>query len=184
MEEKKISEKTVRLLVALSSKMKDNAHCPYSMFPVGAALLCEDGTIFTGCNVENSAYPVGVCAEKTAISKAVSEGYRKFKAIAISSNLKDRFIVPCGNCRQFMAEFGFDIDVYMSKPDLTYTQSTVGELLPMGFEPTQLLDEDRIDDKSIEIDLDSVAKQTGIRKTSITNGLNGSQNGQHANGCV
>uniref|UniRef100_A0A673ZFM2 Cytidine deaminase n=1 Tax=Salmo trutta TaxID=8032 RepID=A0A673ZFM2_SALTR len=80
------------------------AYCPYSKFRVGAALLAHDGTVFTGCNVENACYNLGLCAERTTIAKAVSEGYRRFKAIAIASDLEDQFISPCGGCRQFMQE--------------------------------------------------------------------------------
>lgn len=72
-------------LIEKSSAAKRCAYCPYSKFPVGAALLSDDGTIFTGCNVENASYPVGICAERTAISKAVSEGHQSFKSIAIIS---------------------------------------------------------------------------------------------------
>ncbi|KAK2174172.1 hypothetical protein NP493_820g01043 [Ridgeia piscesae] len=75
---------TIRQLVERSVAAKKHAYCPYSHFPVGAALLCEDGSIYTGCNVENAVYPNGLCAERTAVVKAVSEGHRKFKAIAIS----------------------------------------------------------------------------------------------------
>ncbi|XP_037535017.1 cytidine deaminase b, partial [Nematolebias whitei] len=92
----------------------------------------------TGCNVENASYNLGLCAERTAISKAVSEGYRSFKAIAIASDLCDQFISPCGGCRQFMREFGSDWDVYLSKPDGSYRRMTVDELLPASFGPEDL----------------------------------------------
>uniref|UniRef100_A0A8C2D173 Cytidine deaminase n=1 Tax=Cyprinus carpio TaxID=7962 RepID=A0A8C2D173_CYPCA len=91
-------------LVRKSQEAKEQAYCPYSKFRVGAAVLTSDGTVFTGCNVENACYTAGLCAERTAISKAVSEGHKSFKAIAIASDLEDRFISPCGACRQFMRE--------------------------------------------------------------------------------
>uniref|UniRef100_A0A673HHJ2 Cytidine deaminase n=1 Tax=Sinocyclocheilus rhinocerous TaxID=307959 RepID=A0A673HHJ2_9TELE len=125
-------------LVQKSQEAKEQAYCPYSKFRVGAAVLTSDGTVFTGCNVENASYPLGLCAERTAISKAVSEGYISFKAIAIASDLEDRFISPCGACRQFMREFGSQWDVYMSKSDGSYKLMTVEELLPSSFGPDDL----------------------------------------------
>ncbi|XP_035376490.1 cytidine deaminase-like [Electrophorus electricus] len=91
-----------------------------------------------GCNVENACYNLGICAERTAISKAVSEGFRDFKAIAIASDLREQFISPCGGCRQFMREFGASWDVYLSKPDGSYMEMTVEELLPESFGPEDL----------------------------------------------
>ncbi|XP_013410226.1 cytidine deaminase [Lingula anatina] len=128
----------IQKLIKLSHVAKDRTHSPYSQFRVGAALLCSDGTVFTGCNVENASYGLTICAERTAVVKAVSEGHRDYTAIAISSDLKNNFIVPCGACRQVLAEFGTHIEVYMTRPDLTYHKMTVGELLPLCFTPDQL----------------------------------------------
>uniref|UniRef100_A0A671N6J9 Cytidine deaminase n=2 Tax=Sinocyclocheilus anshuiensis TaxID=1608454 RepID=A0A671N6J9_9TELE len=125
-------------LVRKSQEAKEQAYCPYSKFRVGAAVLTSDGTVFTGCNVENACYTAGLCAERTAISKAVSEGHKSFKAIAIASDLEDRFISPCGACRQFMREFGSQWDVYISKSDGSYKLMTVEELLPCSFGPDDL----------------------------------------------
>ncbi|XP_030632116.1 cytidine deaminase b [Chanos chanos] len=125
-------------LIQKSQDAKKFAYCPYSKFRVGAALLADDGTVFTGCNVENASYTLGICAERNAMSKAISEGYRNFKAIAIASDLCDQFISPCGGCRQFMREFGVDWKVYMSKPDGTYILMSVEELLPVSFGPEDL----------------------------------------------
>nr|XP_023407747.1 cytidine deaminase isoform X1 [Loxodonta africana] len=94
--------------------------------------------LFSGCNVENACYPLAVCAERTAIQKAISEGYKDFRAIAIASDLQDDFISPCGACRQVMREFGTDWAVYMTKPDGTYIVRTVKELLPASFGPEDL----------------------------------------------
>ncbi|XP_071109249.1 cytidine deaminase-like [Haliotis cracherodii] len=132
------SEDQVQQLVKKSHEMKQMSYCPYSNFPVGAALLTADGTVFTGCNVENASYGLVICAERTAIVKAVSEGHRKFKAMALASDLKEIAIVPCGACRQFLVEFGVDWDVIMTKPDMTYEVMKTKELLPLCFVPTDL----------------------------------------------
>ncbi|OWF39845.1 cytidine deaminase-like [Mizuhopecten yessoensis] len=133
----------IKTLLQMSAGMKKQAYCPYSKFRVGAALMCDDGTIITGCNVENASYGLAICAERTALVKAVSMGHRSFKAMAISSDLKSSFIAPCGACRQFMLEFGSNWDVYMTKPDHTYKLMKTGELLPLGFAPGAL-EEERI----------------------------------------
>ncbi|XP_063410245.1 cytidine deaminase-like [Mytilus edulis] len=141
MENKSSDADVIYKLLKSSRDAKKAAYMPYSKFPVGAALLCADGTVITGCNVENASYGLSICAERTAIVKAVSEGYRKFKAIAISSDLKNSHIVPCGACRQFLVEFGTDWDVYMTKPDLSYKMMKTGELLPLSFVPESLEEE-------------------------------------------
>jgi len=114
------------------------AYNPYSKFSVGAALLCADGTIYTGCNVENVSYGLCICAERTALVKAVSEGRRHFKAIAVTTSLKDETGSPCGACRQFMVEFG-PFDVYMVTPSLNKCNKwTTEELLPHYFDKDSL----------------------------------------------
>ncbi|XP_059546936.1 cytidine deaminase [Myotis daubentonii] len=128
----------IQLLVLCSQEAKKSAYCPYSHFPVGAALLTRDGKIFLGCNVENACYPLGICAERTAIQKAISEGYKDFRAIAVAADVQDDFISPCGACRQVMREFGSNWDVYLTKPDGTYVLTTVQELLPASFGPEDL----------------------------------------------
>ncbi|KAF7657866.1 hypothetical protein LDENG_00021410 [Lucifuga dentata] len=133
-----LCQETLTKLIQQSQEVKKHAYCPYSKFRVGAALLTHDGCVYTGCNVENACYNLGVCAERNAISKAVSEGYRSFKAIVISSDLKDQFITPCGGCRQFMREFGKNWDVYLSKPDGSHVKMNVSELLPISFGPEDL----------------------------------------------
>ncbi|SFC23765.1 cytidine deaminase [Ruminococcus albus] len=110
-----------------------NSYCTYSGFSVGAALLTEDGRIFTGCNVENSSFSLTICAERTAIFKAVSEGCRKFKAIAIVGGAEGNYshpCCPCGACLQVMSEF-CDDDFSII---LTNGEFTLGEFLPMRFE--------------------------------------------------
>ncbi|XP_067423598.1 cytidine deaminase [Emydura macquarii macquarii] len=133
-----VGAEQIQLLLHICKEAKKSAYCPYSNFPVGAALLTGDGKIFSGCNIENASYPLGVCAERTAIQKAVSEGYVNFRAMAIASNSEEDFIVPCGACRQVMREFGRDWDIYMTKPDGTYVVRTLQELLPLSFGPEDL----------------------------------------------
>eukprot|EP01136_Pigoraptor_vietnamica_P005349 Opistho-1_new@36841 len=125
-------------LVARAHEAKTQAYCPYSNFRVGAALLADDGTIFTGCNVENSSYGLAICAERTAYVKAVSEGRRKFRAIAVATDVVNKYCSPCGACRQFLAEFGLDTIVALSKPDLTFQTYTVADILPLAFTPEHL----------------------------------------------
>ncbi|XP_036303899.1 cytidine deaminase-like [Pipistrellus kuhlii] len=115
----------VRRLLCCSQEAKRSEYCPYSHFPAGAALLTWDGKVFSGCNIENACYPLGICAERTAIQKAISEGYKDFRAIAIASDLQDDFIPLCGACRQVMREFGSSWAVYMTKQDGTYVVRTV-----------------------------------------------------------
>lgn len=113
---------------------REFAYCPYSKFQVGAALLCNDGTIFTGCNVENVSYGISICAERTAIVKAISSGNKNFKTIVVAADNGDTFVSPCGSCRQFIAEFGSEIGVYLVKPDLSKVLITsIKDLLPLSF---------------------------------------------------
>jgi len=115
-----------------------NSYSPYSGFKVGAALLTDDGKVYLGCNIENAAYGPSNCAERTAIFKAVSEGHKKFKAIAIvggkDGDFKD-FCPPCGVCRQVMSEFcDKDFKIILGNKNLEYKVYTFGELLPHSFE--------------------------------------------------
>lgn len=128
---------TEKELCALAVKAMDNAYAPYSGYCVGAALLAENGKVYTGCNIENAAYSPTVCAERTAIFKAVSEGERDFAAIAVAGG-KDGVIEgvfpPCGVCRQVMAEFcKEDFIVLFVKCDGEYEKYTFSELLPLSF---------------------------------------------------
>ncbi len=120
------------LLIEKAINSKANALAPYSNFHVGAALLTEDDKIYTGCNVESSSYSLTLCAERTAIFKAVSEGERKFKAIAVAGDTDD-FISPCGACRQVISDLCGDIDIVMiNKNDKSKTMKA-SELLPLAF---------------------------------------------------
>lgn len=129
------SDKEVRDLVSSAQEARIRAYSPYSRFRVGAALLTEDGTVVTGCNVENVSYGLTICAERSAICRAVGDGHRRFKAIAIVAEMRDRFVGPCGACRQVLAEFGLDWEIYLSKPDGVYMKTTVEKLLPDAFTP-------------------------------------------------
>jgi cytidine deaminase len=106
------------------------AYAPYSNFQVGAALLCDDGTTVTGCNVENLSYGLTICAERNAIFAAVAAGQQRFAAIAVAAD-SDKAISPCGACRQVMCEFG-DFPVILTNLQGEVIESTVGELLPRG----------------------------------------------------
>ncbi len=120
-------------LINAADQARQKAYAPYSRFHVGAAVLCEDGTVFTGCNIENASYPVSNCAERTALFKAVSEGYREFKAIAVISDAEG-FTSPCGVCRQALSEFCEpELMIYMCGRDRKCRQTTLGELLPFAF---------------------------------------------------
>ena len=124
-------------LCAAAKAAMRNAYAPYSGFSVGAALLCADGSVYTGCNIENAAFTPTVCAERTALFKAVSEGKRGFSAIAVASGKTDggtATFPPCGVCRQALAEFcGPDLPVYICGADGSAQDYTLGELLPCAF---------------------------------------------------
>ena len=120
-------------LVAKAMEMQNLAYCPYSNFPVGAALLCEDGRVFTGCNVESAAYGSTICAERTALLKAVSEGCRdNWVAIAVAGR-GEEFCWPCGSCRQMLYEFAPDLRVLAVRGDGNFEEANLSELLPKGF---------------------------------------------------
>ena len=128
---------TKQELCTLAIKSMNNAYSPYSGYKVGAALLCDNGKVFTGCNVENSSYGATVCAERTAIFKAVSDGERDFSMLAVAggkeNELSDKFL-PCGICRQVMSEFCKpEFIVLVVTSENTYKEFTLSELLPNAF---------------------------------------------------
>lgn len=129
-------------LIMRAMEAAGRAYAPYSHYHVGAALLAEDGQIFTGCNIENATYGATNCAERTAFFKAVSEGVKDFRAIAIVGGPADKeaegifseYAFPCGICRQVMKEFcEKDFIVLVAKSAEDYQQYTLGELLPHAF---------------------------------------------------
>lgn len=130
---RQMTQITDQKLVELAKEAREFAYVPYSGFRVGAALLSIDGKIFTGCNIENSAFGPTNCAERTAFFKAVSEGYKTFQKIAVISDSED-FTAPCGVCRQVMAEFcEEDFEILMCRKDGKYRLVSLKELLPYAF---------------------------------------------------
>ncbi|MBP5601209.1 MAG: cytidine deaminase [Treponema sp.] len=132
----------LKSLVDQAIKMTERSYAPYSHFHVGAALLSKDGRVFTGCNVENAAYGPSNCAERTAVFKAVSEGFREFEAIAIAGGAEDEsgkpvikeFCPPCGVCRQVLAEFcDKDFKIILTDGSGQIKEFTLAELLPESF---------------------------------------------------
>jgi cytidine deaminase len=125
-------------IVDAAFEASKKAYCPYSNFPVGAAVLTDEGQIFTGCNIENAAWTPSICSERVAVSKAVSEGFRSFKAIALICASRPGGW-SCGLCRQFMSEFGLEIMVLnMVSEDKSVLKKTLRELLPDSFGPFSL----------------------------------------------
>lgn len=122
-------------LIDSARKARAFAYADYSNYSVGAAIVTKSGKVYTGCNIENAAYPATVCAERVAIWKAVSEGEREFSAIAIVTG---NGASPCGTCRQVMNEFAPDMQVFLASPDEVTGEYSVSDLLPLGFGPDQL----------------------------------------------
>ena len=126
-----MTELEIQNLMERAIKARENSYSPYSHFAVGAALLCEDGTIYEGCNIENASYGLTNCAERTAIFKAVSEGHIKFKALAVVADTEGP-CAPCGACRQVMAEFKIPL-IIMGNLMGNIKIVTIEELLPFSF---------------------------------------------------
>ncbi|MGN1136474.1 MAG: cytidine deaminase [Oscillospiraceae bacterium] len=123
---------TDRELIDASKAAQENAYTPYSNFKVGAALLCRDGSVYSGCNIENATYGATNCAERTAVFKAVSEGNRDFTAIAITSS-GGGLTFPCGICRQVLAEFSPEIRILLENENGGICEFKLSELLPHSF---------------------------------------------------
>lgn len=126
---------TDEMLLEKAKEMLKYSYVPYSHYCVGAALLGKDGKVYTGCNVENAAYGNTLCAERTALCKAVSEGQREFTAIAIAARGSAPF--PCGACRQSLYEFAPDLRVLVTWDDQV-REAKLSDLLPEGFGPSSL----------------------------------------------
>lgn len=137
-----IDGKVISGLCQKAIDMRSECYAPYSDFLVGSAVLLSDGTVYTGCNIENSAFGPSICAERTAIFKAVSEGHRDFAAIAIAGGKRDgelQYCAPCGVCRQVMREFcGASFKIFLAKSADDFKEFTLGELLPESFGPENL----------------------------------------------
>lgn len=127
-------------LIKKALEAKAKAYVPYSNFSVGAAVLTENNDIYTGCNIEIASYSPTLCAERTAIFKAVSEGELKVKAIAVVGDTK--YTYPCGVCRQVIREFGKDALIIVANTEEDYKEYTLDELLPYSFGPEDLGKED------------------------------------------
>ena len=125
-------------LIKEAEKARKRAYTPYSKFKVGAAVLCDDGKIFTGCNIENASFGLALCAERVAIFKAVSEGSTKFEAIAVIGDT-DKPCSPCGACRQVISEFDENIPLIMANLKGDVKIKKIGDLLPEAFGKKDLL---------------------------------------------
>ena len=124
-------------LVQAALRARENAHAPFSNFKVGAALEGIDGRIYTGCNVENATYGLTVCAERVAVFKAISEGVRKFRRVAVAADT-DRLTPPCGACRQILWEFCGDIEIVLVNPRGTIETHRLKDLFPKPFDVSYL----------------------------------------------
>jgi cytidine deaminase len=132
-----VTDPTLPELIRAATAATEHAYVPYSHYPVGSALLAADGTVYTGCNVENAAYPSSICAERVALVKAVSDGQREFKTVIVATRDGGS---PCGTCRQMLFEFSPDMWVVMARFDgEIVAQGTLREFLLHGFGPSHLL---------------------------------------------
>jgi cytidine deaminase len=133
----KLEQEQKNDLVRIANQVRKWAYAPYSNYQVGAAVLTESGRIYDGVNIENAAYPVTICAERVAIFKAISNGEKQFRAIAVVTKNGG---MPCGSCRQVMAEFSPDMLVIVADEDEAITaEKTVAELLPGAFRADSLV---------------------------------------------
>lgn len=133
---------TDRELVDLAFTMREKAYAPYSKFPVGAALQCADGTVFTGCNVENAAYGSTICAERVAAVKAVTYGRRDdWQVLAVAGG--EDYCWPCGACLQMLYEFCPELTVLVARGDREFVKVSLSELLPHGFGPRAMAGESK-----------------------------------------
>ncbi len=123
---------SVEELIKAAAEARENAYAPYSNFRVGAAIMTKGHRCYTGCNIENASYGLTCCAERVALFKAVANNERDFTAIALTTGT-DKFISPCGACRQVLAEFSLNIEVYMANKNGEYVVKSLAELLPDAF---------------------------------------------------
>lgn len=124
-------------LIKLAIEARKKSYSPYSKFKVGAALLTSEGNIYTGCNIESSSFSPTICAERTALAKAVSSGDKKFVKIAIIGS-EGEYTYPCGVCRQFLREFANDMEIIIAKNENEFKKTSLTELLPNSFGPEDL----------------------------------------------
>jgi len=119
-------------------KAKERAYAPFSRFKVGAAILTKSGKLYSGCNIETSSYSLTICAERLAVFKAISEGEKSFRAVAISTS-SDDFCPPCGACRQVLWDLARDIDVFLVQDRKTYQKFRLADLFPKAFDQGYLI---------------------------------------------
>jgi cytidine deaminase len=131
-------EAKIEALLDAAREARENAYAPYSRYLVGAAVLTDDGEIFAGANVENASYPLSVCAERSAVQRAASEGARRLVAVAVVGSSPDGPAWPCGGCRQVLHEFGQDLRVISEDPGGMRHERELAELLPDAFGPEDL----------------------------------------------
>ena len=131
-------QQDVQRLIECAIEARQQSYSPYSNFAVGAALLCEDGTIYKGCNIENASYGLTNCAERTAIFKAISEDHRKFKALAVVADTEGP-CAPCGACRQVMKEFKIST-IIMANMKGNMKIVSIEDLLPFSFSECDVID--------------------------------------------
>ncbi|MBI4040720.1 MAG: cytidine deaminase [Deltaproteobacteria bacterium] len=129
---------TTLSFIKLASEIRVKAYAPYSRHRVGACLVTQDDHIFLGVNVENCSFPLGVCAERVAIYKAVSEGYLKFKKLVLVTG-NEEISAPCGGCRQVIREFAPDLEIIVANPKNLYKTFFLKDLLPHAFSPESYL---------------------------------------------
>ena len=134
----KLDEKQIKEMIKLSFEAQKNSYSPYSHFKVGISLLCKDGKIFKGTNIENASHSAGICGERVTFTKAISEGERDFVAICITCSNPETYAYPCGVCRQFMSEFDLNLQVIVAKSENDYKIHTLEELLPHSFNKDDL----------------------------------------------
>ena len=128
-----------RALLSAALQAQEQAHCPFSRYPVGAAVRTTQGVLFSGCNVESASFSLTCCAERVAVFKAVSEGYKDLEACAIVT-VEGKPAPPCGACRQVLFEFGRDMRIVLGNPSGEVRILSLNDLLPEGFTPEQLLE--------------------------------------------
>ena len=133
-----MEKEEIKKLIRASFDAQKTSYAPYSKFNVGASVLTKSGKMFCGANIENASYPAGICAERVAYSKAISEGETQFEAICITCSNPESYAYPCGVCRQFMSEFGLDTKVILAKNEETYEIYDLRELLPHSFDKEAL----------------------------------------------
>ena len=135
---KELNKEEIEILIKYAFDAQKNSYAPYSKFNVGASVLCASGNIYCGANIENASYPAGICAERVAYSKAISEGEKEFVAVCITCSNQQTYAFPCGVCRQFMSEFSVNTQVIVAKSLNEFEIYTLNELLPHNFNSDSL----------------------------------------------